>query len=327
VKSALLRVVFASGLACAVLASAPPAQAQNWPERPIKMLMPLASGSAVDVAARIVGEKMGEILGQRFVVENEPGASGLIGTRAGARAAPDGYTVLVLNDGVLTMLPNMKADAGYDVFRDFVPVTQLVGIEWVLVANPSFAPKTIKELITLARQKPGEINYGSGGYGSPQHLAMEMFARAVDAQMTHVPYRGPTPAINDLVAGHVSLMFTALSTVTSLIPDGRLRVLAATTAKRLPQLPDVATIAESGVPDFHFATWCALMLPAKTPPAIAAKLNAAAMAALNDKGVHDRLIELGFDVVGGGPEQLTAYMRQEYQRTGDIIRAANIHVE
>jgi tripartite-type tricarboxylate transporter receptor subunit TctC len=327
VKSALLRVVFASGLACVVLASAPPAQAQNWPERPIKMLMPLASGSAVDVAARIVGEKMGEVLGQRFVVENEPGASGLIGTRAGARAAPDGYTVLVLNDGVLTMLPNMKPDAGYDVFRDFVPVTQLVGIEWVLVANPSFAPRTIKDLVTLARQKPGEFNYGSGGYGSPQHLAMEMFARAVDARMTHVPYRGPTPAINDLVAGHVSLMFTALSTVTSLIPDGRLRVLAATTAKRLPQLPDVATIAESGVPDFHFATWCALMLPAKTPPAIAAKLNAAAMAALNDKGVHDRLIELGFDVVGGGPEQLTAYMRQEYQRTGDIIRAANIHVE
>src|SRR5450631_3504745 len=149
VKSALLRVVLAPGLACVVLASAPPAQAQNWPERPIKMLMPLASGSAVDVAARIIGEKMGEVLGQRFVVENEPGASGLIGTRAGARAAPDGYTVLVLNDGVLTMLPNMKPDAGYDVFRDFVPVTQLVGIEWVLVANPSFAPRTIKDLIML----------------------------------------------------------------------------------------------------------------------------------------------------------------------------------
>ncbi len=301
--------------------------AETYPDRPIRMLMPLASGSAVDVAARIIGERMGDILGQRFVVENEPGASGLIGTRAGARAAPDGYTVLVLNDGVITMLPNMKPDAGYDVFRDFVPVTQLVGIEWVVVANPSFAPKTIAELIALAHKRPGEINYGSGGYGSPQHLAMEMLTRAADMRMTHVPYRGPTPAINDLIAGHVSLMFTALSTVTAFIPDGRLRVLATATAKRLPQLPDVPTVAESGVAGFHFATWCALMLPAKTSPAIAAKLNAAAVAALNDKVVHDRLTELGFEVIGNTPEQLTAFMHQEYERTGDLIRAANIRAD
>ncbi len=309
------------------LATAAPAGAQTWPDRPIKMLIPLASGSAVDVAARLVGERMGEVLGQRFVVENEPGASGLIGTRQGARAAPDGYTVLVLNDGVITMLPNMRTDAGYDVFKDFVPVTQLVGIEWVLVASPTFQPKTVAELVALARQKPGQIDFGSGGYGSPQHVAMEMFERAAGVQMTHVPYRGPTPAINDLIAGHVSLMFTALSTVTGVIPDGRVRVLGATSLERLPQLPDVPTIAESGVPGFHFATWCALLLPAKTPPAIAAKLNAAANTALSDKTIHDRLIDLGFAVVGGTPEQLTTYMRDEFTRTGELIRAANIHVE
>jgi len=325
-KTAPLSLVVAAGLAIVTLA-VPPARAESWPDRPIKMLMPLASGSAVDVAARIIAEKMGETLGQRFVVENEPGAAGLIGTRAGARAAPDGYTVLVLNDGVITMLPNMRSDAGYDVFKDFVPVTHLVGIEWVLVASPEFRPKTVADLIALAREKPGTIDFGSGGYGSPQHLAMEMFERAAGVRMTHVPYRGPTPAINDLIAGHVSLMFTALSTVTGVIPDGRVGVLGAATAKRLPQLPAVPTVAESGVPGFYFATWCALMLPAKTPPGIVAKLNGAANAALNDGTIHDRLIGLGFDVVGGTPEQLTAYMREEFARTGDLIRAANIHVE
>jgi tripartite-type tricarboxylate transporter receptor subunit TctC len=261
------------------------------------------------------------------VVENEPGAAGMIGARTGARAAPDGYTVLVFNDSVLTMLPNMKSDVGYDVFTDFVPVTRLVSIEWVLVANPSFPARSVAELVALARQKPGMIDYGSGGYGSPQHVAMEMFERAVGVQMTHVPYRGPTPAVNDLIAGHVSLMFTALSTVTGFVPDGRLRVLASTSMARLPQLSAVPTVAEAGVPGFHFATWCALMVPAKTPPAIVAKLNAAAVAALNDKAVHDRLVGLGFAVTGGTPDELAAYLREEFARTGDVIRAANIHVE
>lgn len=322
-----MRPLLAIAVAASMAALSATARAETWPERPIRMMMPLASGSAVDVAARIIGDKMGEALGQRIFVENEPGASGLIGTRAGARAAPDGYTVLVLNDGVLTMLPNMKTDVGYDVFKDFVPVTRLVGIEWVLVANPSFPPRNVNDLIALARQKPGMIDFGSGGYGSPQHLAMEMFERAVGVQMTHVPYRGPTPAINDLVAGHVSVMFTALSTVTGFIPDGRLRVLASASAVRLPQLPSAPTVAEAGVPGFHFATWCALMVPAKTPPAITAKLNAAALAALGDKAVHDRLIDLGFAVTGGTPDELTAYMKDEFNRTGDLIRAANIHVE
>jgi tripartite-type tricarboxylate transporter receptor subunit TctC len=314
-----LSIALLFGLAWAV-----PAQAQTYPSRPIRMMIPLASGSAVDVAARIIAEKMGDILGQRFVIENEPGASGLIGTRAGARATPDGYTVLVLNDGVITMLPNMRTDAGYDPFKDFVPVTRLVGIEWVLVANPAFPAKTVADVVALAKEKPGGINFGSGGYGSPQHIAAEMFMRATNVQMTHVPYRGPTPAINDLVAGHVSVMFTALSTVTSLL-DGRLRVLGSTTAKPLPQLKGVPTMTEAGVPGFTFATWAALMVPPKTPPQIVAKLNAAALATLADPAVHDRLVELGFDVGGGTPEELTAFMRQEYTRTGDLIRAANIH--
>ena len=303
------------------------AQAQTYPERPIKLLIPLAAASAVDVVARIVADKMSTTLGQPVYVENEPGAAGLIGMRTGARAAPDGYTVLAVNDSVITMLPNMRVDAGYDPFKDFIPVTQLVGIQWVLAANPSFPAKTVGELIALAREKPGAINYASGGYGSPQHVAAEMFARAVNVQMAHVPYRGVTPAVTDVVAGHASVLFTALSTVSQFLPDNRIRILATTTPARMAQLPDIPTMAESGVPGFSFGTWAALLVPAKTPPEIVAKLNAAAVAALNDTSVRKKLTDLGYEVVGSTPEQFALFMRQEYVRTGDLIRAANIHLE
>jgi tripartite-type tricarboxylate transporter receptor subunit TctC len=309
------------------LALASAAQAQTYPERPIKLLIPLAAASAVDVVARIVAEKMSITLGQALYVENEPGAAGLIGMRTGARATPDGYTVLAVNDSVITMLPNMRADAGYDPFKDFIPVTQLVGIQWVLAANPSFPAKTVGELIALAREKPGGINYASGGYGSPQHIAAEMFTRAVNVQMAHVPYRGVTPAVTDVVAGHASVMFTAFSTVSQFLPDNRIRILATTTPTRMPQLPGVPTMAEAGVPGFSFGTWAALLVPAKTPPEIVAKLNTAAVAALNDPGVRKKLVDLGYEVIGSNPEQFTVFMRQEYVRTGDLIRAANIHLE
>jgi tripartite-type tricarboxylate transporter receptor subunit TctC len=306
---------------------APAAQAQSYPERPIKLLIPLAAASAVDVVARIVAGKMSGILGQNLYVENEPGAAGLIGMRTGARAAPDGYTVLAVNDSVITMLPNMRADAGYDPFKDFTPVTQLVGIQWVLAANPLFPVKTVGELVALAREKPGVINYASGGYGSPQHIAAEMFARAVNVEMAHVPYRGVTPAVTDVVAGHTPVLFTAFSTVSHFLPDNRIRILATTTPARMAQLPDVPTMAESGVLGFSFGTWAALLVPANTPPEIVARLNAAAVAALNDPAVRKKLVDLGYEVIGSTPEQFAVFMRQEYVRTGDLIRAANIHLE
>jgi tripartite-type tricarboxylate transporter receptor subunit TctC len=311
----------------AALATPAFARAQTYPDRPIRFLIPLAAGSAVDVVARLVAEKMGEILGQRVFVENEPGAAGLIGMRAGARAAPDGYTVLAINDSVVTMLPNMKSDAGYDPFADFAAVTQLVGIKWVLVANPAFPPKTVAELIALAKAKPGSIDYASGGFGSPQHVVAEMFARAADIRMNHVPYRGVTPAVNEVLAGHVPLMFTALSTVAQFLPEKKLRVLAATGEQRIAQLPDVPTLAESGLPGFSFGTWAALLVPAKTPPAIVAKLNEVAVTALGAPALHARLAELGYDTIGNSPAAFSTVMRREYQRTGDLVRAASIRME
>ena len=299
------------------------ALAQSYPDRPIRILVPLASGSAVDIVARLVADKMGEQLGQRPYVEAMPGAAGLIGMRTGARAAPDGYTVIAPNDSVLTMLPNMKADAGYDPFTDFVPVTQLVGIPLGLIANPSFAAKDVADLIRMAKEKPGAISYASGGPGSPQHVGMELFMRAAGIQMTHVPYRGVTPAVQDVVGGQVPIMLTGMSAVPALLPDKRVRLMAATTAQRLPQFPDTPTLAET-VSGFAFSAWCAFLLPAKTPPEIVAKLNAATHAALNDPAVHKRLTELGFVVATTTPDELAAYMKKEYARTGNLIKEANI---
>jgi tripartite-type tricarboxylate transporter receptor subunit TctC len=312
----------AAGL-CGALCLVTAAGAQSYPDRPVRLLIPLAAASAVDVAARMIAEKMGERLGQRFYAENQAGAAGLIGMRAGARAAPDGYTVIVANDSVLNMLPNMKADAGYDPIKDFTPVTQLVGIPLGLIANPAFPATSVSELIALARAKPGTVNYASGGVGSPQHVAMELFTRAAGLTLTHVPYRGATAAVSEIVAGHVPLGFTGLSSVVPLLSEGRIRLLATSTTARLPQLANVPTVGET-LPGFDFVPWCALLLPAQTPPEIVTKLNEAAEAALRDPAVRTRLTELGFEIAGGPPERLAAFMRREFERMGELIRAANI---
>jgi tripartite-type tricarboxylate transporter receptor subunit TctC len=314
------KILLAAALVCGL---APLAQAQTYPDRPIKLLVPLASGSAVDIVARVVAEKMGEQLGQRPYIENMAGGAGVIGMRAGARAAPDGYTVIVPNDSVLTMVPNMKSDAGYDPFADFMPVTQLVGIPLGLIAHPSFQANSIAELIALAKKTPGGINYSSGGPGSPQHVGMELFVRAAGIQMTHVPHRGATEAVTAIVSGSVPVGITGMSAVVPLLPDKRVKLLGVTTAKRLPQVPDAPAISET-VPGFAFNAWCAFMVPAKTPPEIVARLNAATHAALNDPAVQKRLIELGFFLAPDSPEQLAAYMKQEYARTGNLIRDANL---
>jgi tripartite-type tricarboxylate transporter receptor subunit TctC len=303
---------------------APCTQAQTYPDRPIKLLVPLAAASAVDVVARVVGEKMGDALGQRLYVENMPGAAGRIGMRAAAHAAPDGYTVLVANDSVLTMIPNMAADAGYDPVKEFAPVTQLVRIPLGLIAHPSFPARDVGELIAQARAKPNAVTYASGGPGSPQHVAMELFVRTTGVQMTHVPYRGATQAVNEIVAGHVPIGFTGMSSVFGLLPENRVRLLAVSTPSRVAQVPDVPTVAEAGVPGFDFVAWCALLVPAGTPADVIAKLNAAAVKALADPAVTRKLLDLGFEIGGTTAGDLDALMRREFSRMGDLIRSANI---
>jgi tripartite-type tricarboxylate transporter receptor subunit TctC len=321
--NSVLRIfVVASGLLAATLA-----QAQTYPERPVKLLVPLAAASAVDIVARVVGDKMSAILGQRFYVENQPGAAGIIGMRAVAHSAPDGYTIVMANDSVLTMIPNVKSDAGYDPQKDFVPVVRLANIPLALIASPGFQANNIKEMIALAKDKPSTINYASGGIGSPQHIAMELLMRSAGIKLTHVPYRGITAAVTGIVAGDVALGFTAMSAVFPLLKDNRVRLLGVSTAQRMEQLPDMPTISEGGIPAYSFVAWCAIFAPANTPPEVVKKLNAAALQALRDPDVKKRLVDLGFQIEGSTPEELGTYLRQEYQRTGDLIRAANIKAE
>jgi tripartite-type tricarboxylate transporter receptor subunit TctC len=312
-------------LAC--LAMAGPVRAQDYPRRPIRVLEPLAAGSAVDVVTRIVADRMGRILGGSLFVDNQPGAAGLLGMRAGAHAAADGYTILAVNDSVVTALPNMRADAGYDPRKAFVPVVQMVRIHWALVASPSLGASTLPQFIAAAKAKPGAIDFASGGQGSPQHIAMELLMRAAGIKLQHVPFRGTTPALNEVVADHIPVMFTALPTPLPFLADHRLAILGVADPRRLPTLPDTPTLAESGLPGFEFTAWGALLAPAGTPPEIVAKLNAAANAALADPEVAKQLVDLGYEVVGGPPATLQALIAQDYQAKGDILRAANIHSE
>ena len=302
-----------------------PASAQDYPQRQIRVLEPLAASSAVDVVTRIVADRMGRILGQTLFVDNQPGAAGLLGMRAGLRAVPDGYTILAVNDSVLSVLPNMRKDAGYDPRRDFVPIVELVKLHWALVSNPGFAPKTVPELIAAAKAKPGEINYASGGDGSPQHIAMELFMRATGIKLTHVPYRGVTPALTDVVSGHVPMMFVAFPSPLPFRASHQLDIIGTGDLTRLAATPDVPSIAEQNLPGFEFLAWGALLAPAGTPPAIVAKLNKAAIEAMADPAIHKQLTDLGYEVVGGTPDALGKLIAADFVSKGELLRAANIH--
>lgn len=304
-----------------------PAWAQNYPARPIRILEPLAAGSSVDVVTRIVADRMGRILGGSLFVDNQPGAAGLLGMRSGSRAAPDGYTVLAVNDSVVTVLPNMRTDAGYDPRTAFEPVIQLVRLHWALVASPALKVSTLAEFIAAAKAKPGVIDYASGGQGSPQHIAMELLMRAADIKLQHVPFRGATPALNEVVAGHVPVMFTALPNPLPFLDDNRLIILGIADPARLPTLPNTPTLAEAGLPGFTFSAWGALLVPAGTPAAIIDKLNKAANAALAEPEVQKQLTDLGYEVVGGTPAALKALIDQDYTAKRDLLHAANIHAD
>jgi tripartite-type tricarboxylate transporter receptor subunit TctC len=307
---------------------AAPALAQDaYPSRPVRVIMPLAAGSAVDVMVRIVAERMSDTLGQRLVIENQTGASGMIGMRNGARAAADGYTLMAVNDAVMTMLPNMNAQAGYDPLRDFVPVGQVARIRWALTAHAGFAAQDVAGLIAAARARPGQIDYASGGPGSPQHVAMEMFLQAAGVQMNHVSYRGATPALNAVAAGECPVGFFGLPTPVAFAEAGRVRILATAGPQRVASLPNVPTVAESGLPGFSFFTWGAFLAPAGTPAPAIARLNAALREAVATPAVRDRLEGLAYEVVGNTPEQFGAALARDHAAMGALVRAANIRAE
>jgi tripartite-type tricarboxylate transporter receptor subunit TctC len=314
----------ALSLGAAQAASAQEAGAQDqYPSRPIKILVPTSAGSALDVVARVVSKRMSETLGQPLYVENQPGASGVIALRAGARSDPDGYNITITNGSLITVIPNMKR-VDYDPLNGFAPVSGLVKIAQGLISNPESGPKSVTELIARARQKPGAINYGTGGPGSPQHIAMELLARTAKIQLTHVPYRNVSGAISGVVSGEISVMFTAMSALPALVQANKVLLLGVTPPERVSQFKDVPTVAEAGAPGFSHVEWCAFLAPAGTPPAIVDKLNKATLEALADESVKAKLTGLGFTLAGSTPAELHSLMKQGFEDMRELVRTADI---
>ena len=297
---------------------------QAYPDRPIRMIVPLAAASAVDVAARIVTQKMAENMGQQIVIINQPGASGLIGAEQVAKAEPDGYTIGGFNDSVMTMVPNLHASMPWDIIRDFEPVSLVATVEWGLIAGKKTPYKTAADLIAAAKAAPGKIDYGSGGPGSPQHLAMAMFASAAGISLTHVPYKGATQAATDVASGQIPVGFQGLGTVAGLVRGGQLKLIGVTTEKRLPQFPEVPTVAESGLPGFYFNSWFAMLAPAGTPREIIDKLNTETLNALADSEVRHKLEDLGFTVRGTSAKELGVLTREQLAKYARVIKEMGI---
>lgn len=312
--------------AAALLAAALPCAAQPYPAKPILVVMPLQAGSAVDVMIRIVAQKMSEDMGQQIVIENQAGAAGSIGAERVKRAAPDGYTVGVLNDSILTMIPNIR-QVGYDSLKDFAPVGVVAAITWVMVVNNDLPAKTVGEFVALAKSRPGKIDYSSGGNGSPQHVAMEAFKAATGIDVVHIPYRGATQAAVDVMSGRVQAHMGAVSIVQPYIKDGRMRALGVPSAARSPLLPDVPTFTEAGVPGFEWRTWASFMVPLGTPAPVVERLNAEMVKAVNTPAVRDKLIAQGLEPVGSNPATLTRWTEEGLKRMRDIVQRAKIQAE
>jgi tripartite-type tricarboxylate transporter receptor subunit TctC len=298
-----------------------------YPNHPILMIVPLAAGSAVDAAARIVTQKMSANIGQQIIIENQPGAAGLIGAERVARAAPDGYTVGGFNDSIMTMLPNLYPKMTWDILRDFEPVSLVATVEWGLVAGNDTSFRSAGDLIAAAKGSPGKIFYASGGNGSPQHIAMALFASAAGVTMTHVPYKGATQAAIDVAGGQVPVGFQGLATVSALLKGNKLRLIGVTTRGRLPQFPDVPTVSESGLPGFEFNSWFAVMAPAGTPRDIVARLNSEIVRALADPAVRAQLTDQGLTPRGSSAEELGSATRDQLAKYARLIKQAGITTE
>jgi tripartite-type tricarboxylate transporter receptor subunit TctC len=312
--------------ATAALCLATAAAAQDYPNKPIKWIAPLAAGSAVDAAARVVAAKISENIGQQVVVENLPGAAGLIGAERVAKSAPDGYTFGAFNDSVMTMVPNMHPKMPWDTLKDFDAVSLVGTIEWGLVTHPDKPYRSAADLIAAAKANPGKIDYGSGGNGSPQHVAMALFASTAGIQMQHVPYKGATQAAVGVAGNEVAVAFQGLGTVTPLIQGGKLRLIGVATPQRMPTR-DAPTISESGLPGFTFNSWFALYAPAGTPRAMVNRMSEEVRKALADPGVREKLTQQGFTLQGSTPEQLASATRDQLAKYQKLMKEAGIKAE
>jgi len=303
------------------------AQGPDYPSRAVRVIVPLVAGGNLDIVARTVAEQISKSLGQPVVVENRPGASSLVGTQFVAKAAPDGYTVLAMANTFATV-PLIVPEPGYDPLKDFAGVTLTCLVPQVLVVNPAVPAHSVKELIALAGSEPGKISYGSSGNGSTGHMAGELFSRQAGIKMLHVPYKGNSQALVDVIGGQISMMFDQVSTSAPQIKAGKVRPLAVTSAKRSPLLPGVPTVDESGLAGYEDITFNGLVAPAATPRDILVRLNRAVASAVSEPGLYQRFIERGVELkASASPEEFTAYIKAEFEKKARLAREAGIKPE
>ncbi len=301
--------------------------AQPYPAKPMRLIVPFAPGGGVDFTARLVGQKLAVSFGQSVVADNRAGAAGVIGTELAAKAAPDGYTLLLGSAGPLTILPSMSNTLPYDPLRDFATVALVSSMPFLLVVHPSLPVKSLAELIVHAKARPGQLNYGTAGNGSTTHLATELFKAMAQIDIVHVPYKGVAPAVADLLAGQVQIMSGDLSTLMPQVKAGKLRALAVTGARRSALAPEWPTIAESGVAGFEASGWFGVLAPVATPRALIALLNAAIVKALGDADTRERLAALGGDVGGGTPAEFSARLRNDLAKWGRLIKVLDLKAQ
>jgi tripartite-type tricarboxylate transporter receptor subunit TctC len=300
--------------------------AQTFPAKPVRIIVAFPPGGGVDIVARAVGPKLTEIWRQQVIVDNRAGASGMIGTEFAARAAPDGHTIFIGTLGNLAVNPHLFPKMAVDPLRDFVPVTLLVAVHFVMVAHPSLPARNVKELIALARARPGQINYSSSGAGGAPHLGGELFKVMAKVDLVHVPYKGSGPSFQDLLGGHVSMTFDSLVQSLPYIKSGKLKALAVLGKMRSPLLPEVPTVAET-VPGYDLTNWFGLIAPAATPREIIAKLNEDWAKVLLNPEVRTKLSGMGADVVGNKPEEFGAFMKAETAKWAKLVKEAHIRAE
>ena len=321
-----MRITRRAAIAGALLPFAARAQAPEWPSRPVRFIVPYPPGGPTDIMGRIIAQAVQGPLGQPFVVENRAGANGLIGSEQAARAAPDGSTFLV-NASAHVIVPHLTPNMPIDVLADFVPVTNIAAVPLWLVVNPALPVRSVAEFIAYARANPGRIAYASSSQGGAPHLAGELFKLMTGTDLVHVPYRGSGPAGQDLIAGTVQAMFDSVPASAGAVRDGRLRALGVTTRNRIAPFPDLPTIAEAGVPGYEISTWYGIWAPARTPPAIIARLQQAVATAARSPETRARFDALGAEPVADSPEDYARFVRAEYDRWGKLVRDARIKLD
>lgn len=320
----MLLMCASMGLVLATTAFCTPAQAQQqYPSRTVRFIVPFAPGGGSDIVARAIAIKLAENWKQQVIIDNRPGAATILGTDLAAKAAPDGYTIL-LASASYSINPYLQGKLPYETLKDHIPVTQTAAQPYVLVVNPGVPAKNVKEFLALVRAKPGTLNFSSPGTGSGGHLAVEHFRYVTGTNMVHVPYKGGAPALTDLIAGQVQFMFPTVLAVAPHMTTGRLRSLAVTSARRSSALPDIPTIAESGVPGFEAVSWNGVMTPAGVPAGIISRLHKDIVQVLQSADVRDKLAADGAEPVGSTPEEFTRMIRQELDKWAKVIKAANI---